>query len=113
MPAARHQTRSSMTTWSSLVWPSGPGPTAAGFPSIDGSYSAWQPRAAGIYRAELAAHLRQLGYRTYRESRYFEVGGISARLREAFSPRSDEGTAAVRRFMQERGRPRPSQSGRP
>lgn len=58
----------------------------------------------GIYRAELAARLRQLGYRTVREGRYFEVEGISPKLRQVFSSRSDEVAAAVRRFVQERGR---------
>jgi conjugative relaxase-like TrwC/TraI family protein len=58
----------------------------------------------GIYRAELAARLQQLGYRTVREGRYFEVEGISPKLRQVFSSRSDEVAAAVRRFVQERGR---------
>jgi conjugative relaxase-like TrwC/TraI family protein len=58
-----------------------------------------------VYRAELAARLQQLGYRITREGRYFEVEGISAGLRETFSARSEEVGAAVRRFIQEYGRP--------
>jgi len=58
-----------------------------------------------IYRAELAHRLQQLGYQIRREGRYFEVEGVSARLREAFSARSEEVGAAVRRFIQEYGRP--------
>jgi len=58
----------------------------------------------GIYRAELASRLRQLGYRTVRDGRYFEVEGISSKLRQVFSSRSDEVAAAVRRFVQEHGR---------
>ncbi|HXA30099.1 MAG TPA: MobF family relaxase [Candidatus Angelobacter sp.] len=58
-----------------------------------------------VYRAELAARLQQLGYRITRDGRYFEVDGISARLREVFSARSEEVGAAVRRFIQEYGRP--------
>jgi conjugative relaxase-like TrwC/TraI family protein len=58
-----------------------------------------------VYRAELAARLQQLGYGITREGRYFEVEGISSRLREVFSARSEEVGAAVRRFIQEYGRP--------
>jgi len=58
-----------------------------------------------IYRAELAHGLQQLGYQVTREGRYFEVDGISPRLRQVFSARSDEVGAAVRRFIQEYGRP--------
>jgi conjugative relaxase-like TrwC/TraI family protein len=57
-----------------------------------------------VYRAELAARLHQLGYGTVREGRYFEIDGISARLREVFSSRTEEVSAAVLRFVQERGR---------
>jgi conjugative relaxase-like TrwC/TraI family protein len=59
----------------------------------------------GVYRAELAARLQQLGYGIQRDGRYFEVEGISARLREAFSSRSEEVAAAIARFTQEHGRP--------
>src|SRR5207245_5386568 len=45
------------------------------------------------------------GYGIRREGRYFEVEGISPRLRELFSARSEEVGAAVRRFIQEYGRP--------
>lgn len=58
-----------------------------------------------VYRAELAHRLQQLGYQVRREGRYFEVEGISSRLREVFSARSEEVGAAVRRFIQEYGRP--------
>jgi conjugative relaxase-like TrwC/TraI family protein len=58
-----------------------------------------------VYRAELASRLQQLGYGITREGRYFEVEGISARLRDVFSARSEEVGAAVRRFIQEYGRP--------
>ncbi|HXA29335.1 MAG TPA: MobF family relaxase [Candidatus Angelobacter sp.] len=61
--------------------------------------------AGGVYRAELAARLQQLGYGIQREGRYFEVEGVSPRLREAFSSRSQEVAAAVARFTQEHGRP--------
>jgi conjugative relaxase-like TrwC/TraI family protein len=61
--------------------------------------------AGAIYRAGLAAGLQRMGYGVYRDGRYFEVEGISARLREAFSARSEEVTAAIRRFMDEHGRP--------
>src|SRR5579884_1816058 len=61
--------------------------------------------SGAIYRAELASGLQQLGYQTRREGRYFEVEGISDRLRKVFSARSDEVGAAVRRFIQEYGRP--------
>jgi conjugative relaxase-like TrwC/TraI family protein len=58
-----------------------------------------------IYRAELAHRLQHLGYQIRREGRYFEVEGISPRLRQVFSARSEEVGAAVRRFIQEYGRP--------
>ncbi len=58
-----------------------------------------------IYRAELAHRLQHLGYGIRREGRYFEIDGVSARLREVFSARSDEVGVAVRRFIQEYGRP--------
>lgn len=61
--------------------------------------------AGAIYRAELAGGLQRLGYGIRREGRYFEVEGLSARLREAFSSRSEEVSAAIRRFMDEHGRP--------
>jgi conjugative relaxase-like TrwC/TraI family protein len=60
--------------------------------------------AGAIYRAELAAGLQRMGYGVVRDGRYFEVEGISARLREAFSARAEEVTAAIRRFMDEHGR---------
>lgn len=58
-----------------------------------------------VYRAELALRLQRLGYGVRREGRYFEIEGVSARLRDLFSARSDEVGAAVRRFIQEYGRP--------
>jgi conjugative relaxase-like TrwC/TraI family protein len=61
--------------------------------------------AGAAYRAELADRLQQLGYGIQRDGRYFEVEGISARLREASSSRSQEVAAAVARFTQEHGRP--------
>jgi conjugative relaxase-like TrwC/TraI family protein len=58
-----------------------------------------------VYRAELAFRLQRLGYGITREGRYFEVEGISARLRAGFSGRSSEVAAAVRAFRDTYGRP--------
>jgi conjugative relaxase-like TrwC/TraI family protein len=81
------------------------GGTGARWVAID-SRELFRAAAEGgaVYRTELAARLHQLGYGTVREGRYFEVEGISARLREVFSSRSEEVGAAVRRFVQDRGR---------
>jgi conjugative relaxase-like TrwC/TraI family protein len=60
--------------------------------------------AGAVYRAELAAGMQELGYRVHREGRFFEVSGISERMRDAFSARTAEVKAATARFVATYGR---------
>jgi conjugative relaxase-like TrwC/TraI family protein len=60
--------------------------------------------AGAVYRAELAALLQEQGYRTERHGRYFEVQGVSPKLRQAFSARAAEVEQAVAAFRARHGR---------
>jgi conjugative relaxase-like TrwC/TraI family protein len=60
--------------------------------------------AGAVYRAELAAGLIELGYSIVRSGRFFELSGVPARAREAFSARHREVQQAVRQFLLVHGR---------
>ena len=60
--------------------------------------------AGAVYRAELASLLQAQGYRTERHGRYFEVQGVSPKLRQAFSARAAEVEQAIAAFRARHGR---------
>ena len=60
--------------------------------------------AGAVYRAELASLLQQQGYQTERHARYFEVSGISPKVRSAFSARAAEVERAIAAFRARHGR---------
>ena len=57
-----------------------------------------------VYRNELVARLRELGYRTRTTADAFEIEGVSPQLIERFSKRSKERDLAVKRQEQRLGR---------
>jgi conjugative relaxase-like TrwC/TraI family protein len=60
--------------------------------------------AGAVYRSELANSLQQLGYSVERQGRYFEVVGVSERIRNAFSTRTHDIENARREFIHKYGR---------
>jgi conjugative relaxase-like TrwC/TraI family protein len=66
------------------------------------------------YRSALAQELHQLGYQiepgTGKEERYFEIAGVPASLRDAFSGRTREVAREIERFRAQHGRaPEPNE----
>ena len=63
----------------------------------------WAGAAASLYHAELAYSLREIGFETERVGNLFEVSGVPADVREAFSQRREQILAAVQAEMDEKG----------
>jgi len=60
--------------------------------------------AGAVYRAELASRLQQLGFQVERGGRYFEVAGVTDRVRAEFSTRARDIERARREFVTTHGR---------
>jgi conjugative relaxase-like TrwC/TraI family protein len=60
--------------------------------------------AGAVYRAELASGLQRLGFQVERGGRYFEVAGVTDRVRAEFSTRARDVERARRAFITTHGR---------
>ena len=63
----------------------------------------WAGAAASLYHAELAYSIRKIGFKTERVGNLFEVSGVPADVKEAFSQRREQILAAVQAEMDKKG----------